>query len=110
MAIALQGSGDIINEWLPPACVFLCGCVELVVMTTEQEWHAAAAIGPSQELRPSDQQSTAGNASYRRSLAAALCLFIRTLSPAGTGASLAQNPAGEVGIGRTHADKQTQVG
>lgn len=35
----------------------------------------------------------------------ALCLFNRALSPAGTGASLPQNPAAEV-----LADKQTQVG
>lgn len=42
MAIALRGSGDIIIEWLSLACVFLCVCVALVVMTTEQEWHVEA--------------------------------------------------------------------
>lgn len=120
MAIALRGSGDIIIEWLPLACVLLCVCVELVVMTTEQEWHVEAlassccccccghwSLSRAQTFRPAIHR---GHASYRRSLAAALCLFIRTLSPAGTGASLAQSPAAEVGMGRTRAGKQAQVG
>lgn len=93
MAIALQGSDYISDEWLPLVCFFFFWCV--------------LRRAECQPFRPAIHSL---HMLYQRLVVAASCLFIRTLPSAGTGTSLVPNPAAEVEIRLTRAVIETQVG